>query len=131
MLTFTPKRPIRPSPLYTLFFFFLIIRRPPRSTLFPYTTLFFFFLMIRRPPTSPLFPSPTLFRSHGVGRVRLPRVARPPGAAASYGRLREGARGGLWRTAGDTGSGLRPPHRGRGRAHGSTDPGSQIGRAHV
>src|SRR2546428_6418054 len=32
------------SPLYVscvlLFFFFLMIRRPPRSTLFPYTTLF-------------------------------------------------------------------------------------------
>src|SRR2546426_10254996 len=27
-------------PLYALFFFFLMIRRPPRSTLFPYTTLF-------------------------------------------------------------------------------------------
>src|SRR2546429_5804326 len=27
-------------PLYFLFFFFLMIRRPPRSTLFPYTTLF-------------------------------------------------------------------------------------------
>src|SRR2546430_14547040 len=27
----------RPSPV---FFFFLMIRRPPRSTLFPYTTLF-------------------------------------------------------------------------------------------
>src|SRR5688572_31443812 len=26
--------------LYSLFFFFLMIRRPPRSTLFPYTTLF-------------------------------------------------------------------------------------------
>src|SRR6202021_4266459 len=25
---------------YTLLFFFLMIRRPPRSTLFPYTTLF-------------------------------------------------------------------------------------------
>src|SRR2546426_12428088 len=30
-----------------LFFFFLMIRRPPRSTLFPYTTLF------RSPETSP------------------------------------------------------------------------------
>src|SRR6267143_5280874 len=29
-----------------LFFFFLMIRRPPRSTLFPYTTLF----RSRRPP---------------------------------------------------------------------------------
>src|SRR2546428_6804909 len=28
------------SPLWALFFFFLMIRRPPRSTLFPYTTLF-------------------------------------------------------------------------------------------
>src|SRR3989442_11067400 len=28
-----------PSPI-SLFFFFLMIRRPPRSTLFPYTTLF-------------------------------------------------------------------------------------------
>src|SRR6516165_11588175 len=27
-------------PLPILFFFFLMIRRPPRSTLFPYTTLF-------------------------------------------------------------------------------------------
>src|SRR5207237_8746200 len=48
--------PIEPFPLYlslfvrghlklsisisSLFFFFLMIRRPPRSTLFPYTTLF-------------------------------------------------------------------------------------------
>src|SRR2546430_5757393 len=32
---------IRSSPIvYCLFFFFLMIRRPPRSTLFPYTTLF-------------------------------------------------------------------------------------------
>src|SRR2546430_5185488 len=30
----------RGSPLSCLFFFFLMIRRPPRSTLFPYTTLF-------------------------------------------------------------------------------------------
>src|SRR5206468_10725031 len=31
----------RPSPpLCYMFFFFLMIRRPPRSTLFPYTTLF-------------------------------------------------------------------------------------------
>src|SRR3712207_6971605 len=28
------------SYLYVSFFFFLMIRRPPRSTLFPYTTLF-------------------------------------------------------------------------------------------
>src|SRR5258706_14981323 len=28
------------SPFHELIFFFLMIRRPPRSTLFPYTTLF-------------------------------------------------------------------------------------------
>src|SRR6202158_6416152 len=31
---------MRVSESYTVFFFFLMIRRPPRSTLFPYTTLF-------------------------------------------------------------------------------------------
>src|SRR5438094_4464103 len=40
--------------MYSLFFFFLMIRRPPRSTLFPYTTL---------------------FRSARSGPVRLPRDA--------------------------------------------------------
>src|SRR5215467_15833529 len=33
--------------LFFVFFFFLMIRRPPRSTLFPYTTLF----RSGRPPT--------------------------------------------------------------------------------
>src|SRR5207248_9823470 len=33
--------PTSPTPSHSfLFFFFLLIRRPPRSTLFPYTTLF-------------------------------------------------------------------------------------------
>src|SRR5262249_62242455 len=42
----SPLSPRRSSPLFpcasslSLFFFFLMIRRPPRSTLFPYTTLF-------------------------------------------------------------------------------------------
>src|SRR5256714_11873906 len=31
---------LRPGSSRVLFFFFLMIRRPPRSTLFPYTTLF-------------------------------------------------------------------------------------------
>src|SRR2546422_6787112 len=38
------------SALPTLLFFFLMIRRPPRSTLFPYTTLF------RSPPRPPALP---------------------------------------------------------------------------
>src|SRR5207249_10550097 len=35
--------------VYIFFFFFLVIRRPPRSTLFPYTTLFrsVFFIAFR------------------------------------------------------------------------------------
>src|SRR6266496_3418810 len=37
--------------------------------------LFFFFLMIRQPPRSTLFPYTTLFRSH-AGRVRDRRVAQ-------------------------------------------------------
>src|SRR5260370_29351157 len=37
MLIFLGKSPRLPL---TVFFFFLMIRRPPRSTLFPYTTLF-------------------------------------------------------------------------------------------
>src|SRR5258706_7370130 len=38
MLSHVP--PWRRAPRHLLFFFFLMIRRPPRSTLFPYTTLF-------------------------------------------------------------------------------------------
>src|SRR5712664_4376266 len=36
---------------FSYFFFFLMIRRPPRSTLFPYTTLF------RSAPPAPRSPS--------------------------------------------------------------------------
>src|SRR6266550_4784180 len=44
---------MRQSTLSCYLFFFLMIRRPPRSTLFPYTTLF----RSRRPPRRP--PSTT------------------------------------------------------------------------
>src|ERR1043165_7103662 len=36
----TPSNEGAPSRWHIVFFFFLMIRRPPRSTLFPYTTLF-------------------------------------------------------------------------------------------
>src|SRR3712207_9066921 len=39
-----------------------------------YSTLFFFFLMIRRPPRSTLFPYTTLFRSLLEGTATLPGV---------------------------------------------------------
>src|SRR6266436_8001095 len=45
-----------------VFFFFLMIRRPPRSTLFPYTTLF----------------RPGRDRSDGAGRDGRPRRDRRP-----------------------------------------------------
>src|SRR5690349_22451931 len=38
--------------LYLYFFFFLMIRRPPRSTLFPYTTLFRSMRGLRAPLSS-------------------------------------------------------------------------------
>src|SRR5215204_7055568 len=47
--------------LFLRFFFFLMIRRPPRSTLFPYTTLF------RSPPRS----RPCAARSAGPPRRLL------------------------------------------------------------
>src|SRR5690349_23189414 len=39
--------------------------------------LSFFFLLIRRPPRSTLFPYTTLFRSRRLFRVRRVRTARP------------------------------------------------------
>src|SRR5437588_8980472 len=62
--------------LYSFFFFFLMIRRPPRSTLFPYTTL---------------------FRSPGSARARLchldpPRHRRARDAAQSQVRDRKSTR---------------------------------------
>src|SRR5690349_25165195 len=54
--------------LFTSFFFFLMIRRPPRSTLFPYTTLF----------RSGMWPKPTA----SVRRpARRPRAASHDAAA--------------------------------------------------
>src|SRR5206468_10483238 len=52
-------------------FFFLMIRRPPRSTLFPYTTLF----RSSSAPVEPLFrsssaPVEPLFRSGSAGMPR-------------------------------------------------------------
>src|SRR5258707_7611512 len=55
--------------------------------------MFFFFLMIRRPPRSTLFPYTTLFRSHhrvanvwqGVGADHHPAGPRQRRAAADHG----------------------------------------------
>src|SRR3712207_8344715 len=61
-----------------MLFFFLMIRRPPRSTLFPYTTLFR--SQLRRPPGGggPGDRRPARRRRHLLGAARA-RPARRPG----------------------------------------------------
>src|SRR3712207_9296868 len=57
------------------------------------TCLSFFFLMIRRPPRSTLFPYTTLFRSAPVGRLRrAPRGAGTGAHVPSPHPLTSGAR---------------------------------------
>src|SRR2546425_10308916 len=46
-----------PLPVLYIFFFFLMIRRPPRSTLFPYTTLFRSADLVRKPTEPPMPPA--------------------------------------------------------------------------
>src|SRR5687768_18242799 len=55
-------------------FFFLMIRRPPRSTLFPYTTLFRSFVRIRPAPTT---TSATSSPTCGGWTRPWPPTARP------------------------------------------------------
>src|SRR2546430_12684632 len=64
------------------FFFFLMIRRPPRSTLFPYTTLFRSVFRCQGRPGFVLFPE-----KEPAWRCRA--AARPP----SMHRRREARRG--------------------------------------
>src|SRR5947209_15398203 len=58
-----------------MFLFFFMLRRPPRSTLFPYTTLFrspappWHWCAVRRPPRLGLHESDTGFQE-GIGGAR-------------------------------------------------------------
>src|SRR5205807_9970815 len=54
-----------------------------------FNSLFFFFLMIRRPPRSTLFPYTTLFRSLPDASPQL-RARRRPDAVDQLGRRRPG-----------------------------------------
>src|SRR5438876_4748847 len=56
------------------FFFFLMIRRPPRSTLFPYTTLFR--SRIRRDPAQAVRAAALVTEHQIGGRAALARVAQ-------------------------------------------------------
>src|SRR5215208_349315 len=68
---------------YLCFFFFLRIRRPPRSTLFPYTTLF------RSAPVQ----RPQLLEQHGPVDAREPVVVRMPRDLAALERALDGKAG--------------------------------------
>src|SRR5437763_5088026 len=72
---------------FHLFFFFLMIRRPPRSTLFPYTTLFRSLGAAARRPGL-LFRRPARVHS-GAGA----RGGRRRGGGAVHGDAPEAARG--------------------------------------
>src|SRR3989442_15555643 len=58
-----------------------------------FTYVFFFFLMIRRPPRSTLFPYTTLFRSRSTSPPPRPACPRRPAALSTHhapsGRCRE------------------------------------------
>src|SRR3712207_8891947 len=66
-----------------MYIFFLMIRRPPRSTLFPYTTLFRSVnvadsILIRRTEQRPA-------DNEIIARLGLPLFVKPAGDGSSYG----------------------------------------------
>src|SRR5690606_41592427 len=56
--------------IFLFFFFFLMIRRPPRSTLFPYTTLFRSSAQFRETPQVASPPLPPSIAQRACGRDR-------------------------------------------------------------
>src|SRR5256885_15192909 len=64
-----------PSASATFIFFFLMIRRPPRSTLFPYTTLFRSLTVERGDTTRTLEVVPD---SVSAGEMRVGRIGAAP-----------------------------------------------------
>src|SRR5207248_11084323 len=65
--------------VHQLFLFFLLIRRPPRSTLFPYTTLF----RSRRPSAGRVRPPNKPSVKYWSYPRFAPRATWPPGSARS------------------------------------------------
>src|SRR2546429_9061023 len=112
--------------LFSLFFFFLMIRRPPRSTLFPYTTLFRSHAGVGGGPPG---ARPLAARGRGL-RDAPQRGALLPRAARA--RRRRGTGPPLaQRTAATGGGGRVAPDDGlRGGPGGAPVP-AEIGRAHV
>src|SRR5436853_4797364 len=71
------------TPVHVLFFF-LMIRRPPRSTLFPYTTLF---RSARDPTAAALDAAPGRDPRRGLGPVSTGEKVRAPGEDRKSTRL--------------------------------------------
>src|SRR3712207_8690253 len=68
-----------------MFFFFLMIRRPPRSTLFPYTTLFRSRSIRRVPARGTLLRTwPLPAAEPGERRVAIPAESAAPRAHATF-----------------------------------------------
>src|SRR5260370_24696988 len=66
-----------------------MVRRPQISSLFHSSLLFLFFLMIRRPPRSTLFPYTTLFRSRNMVVLRtFSKIHGLAGLRSGYGLAR-------------------------------------------
>src|SRR3712207_8278857 len=72
-----------------MIFFFLMIRRPPRSTLFPYTTLFRSRPTPRRKHAKDVRPNDRARRNSARGRERAPEVE--DGLLAHVHRARDAA----------------------------------------
>src|SRR5438552_18275484 len=68
----------------------LIRMLPIIVTVFSSLFIFLFFLMIRRPPRSTLFPYTTLFRSQRTARPRLPGRDQPDQQRAGHGQGQTG-----------------------------------------
>src|SRR2546427_6914415 len=61
------------------------------TCVYSYSCFFFFFLMIRRPPRSTLFPYTTLFRSAAPGQLQVQVLAHRPQRAGLHARAARGA----------------------------------------
>src|SRR6266540_3225481 len=99
-----------------LFFFFLMIRRPPRSTLFPYTTLF------QAPARGP-GAAPGALPGAGTGALRAGLAGARAGVLLAPGRPEQRPRQHLrlLRRPGPRG-GDRPPGPGRGARRAPVEP---------
>src|SRR5256885_4270304 len=102
-------------------FFFLMIRRPPRSTLFPYTTLF----------RSGLASTLTLEDRHGQGLLHTTRRGRPGARSRRGARDRAPACGGREGRQGRRRERRRGAHLCDRRRPDPEGSETKIGRAHV